>query len=45
VHWAHNPAPAWLDVATAPNVPYDKAPEKLTPKGPSLHAPGEEGFR
>ncbi len=45
VRWAHNPAPAWKDVAEAPNVPYDKAPEKITPRGPSLHEHGEEGFR
>ena len=33
VHWAHNPAAAWADVAEAPNVPVDKAPEKITQKG------------
>jgi len=45
VKWAHNPAPAWLDVTTATNVPFDKAPEKLEKRGPKLHAPGERGFR
>jgi trehalose utilization protein len=45
VRWAHNPARPWKDVAKAPNVPYNKAPEKITPKGPTLHRPGEEGFR
>lgn len=45
VHWAHNPAPAWTDVSDAPNVPVDKAPEKIEQKGPSLHKPGEEGYR
>ena len=45
VHWAYNPANAWADVAEAPNVPHDKAPEKITPRGPSLHKSGEEGFR
>jgi trehalose utilization protein len=45
VHWARNPAPAWRDVAKASNVPHDRAPEKITPKGPSLHRPGEEGYR
>ncbi|MFO1141366.1 MAG: ThuA domain-containing protein [Amaricoccus sp.] len=45
VHWAYNPAAAWTDVAEAPNVPHDKAPEKITPRGPSLHKAGEEGFR
>lgn len=45
VRWAHNPAPAWTDVADAPNVPADKAPEPITPQGGALHAPGEEGYR
>lgn len=45
VHWAYNPAAAWRDVAEAPNVPHDQAPEKIVPKGPSLHKPGEEGYR
>ncbi len=45
VRWAHNPLPRWTDVGDAPNVPYDKAPEPLTPAGGSLHAAGEEGYR
>ncbi len=45
VQWAHNPGPAWKDVAEAPNVPFDKAPEKITPRGGSLHQAGEEGYR
>jgi trehalose utilization protein len=45
VRWAHNPAEPWRDVADAPNVPHDRAPEKITPRGPSLHTPGEEGYR
>ncbi len=45
VRWAHNPARPWTDVADAPNVPFDKAREKLTPKGASLHKAGEEGYR
>ena len=45
VHWAYNPAAAWTDVHEAPNVPVDKAPEKITEKGPKLHKAGEEGFR
>jgi trehalose utilization protein len=43
--WAWNPARPWKDVAKAPNVPYGRAPEKITPKGPTLHRPGEGGFR
>lgn len=45
VRWARNPAPAWKDVGVAPNVPIDRAPEKIVQKGGSLHAKGEEGFR
>lgn len=45
VEWAYNPAPAWTSVAEAPNVPVEKALEKLVEKGPKLHAHGEEGFR
>jgi trehalose utilization protein len=45
VRWAHNPLPAWTDVGAAPNVPVERAPEPLTRKGGSLHAPGEEGYR
>ncbi len=45
VEWAYNPAPAWAAIANAPNVPVDKALEKLVEKGPKLHAHGEEGFR
>lgn len=44
VHWARNPV-AWPDVGDAPNVPHTEAPEPLQPKGPSLHRPGEAGFR
>lgn len=44
VHWAA-PEGSWLDVAKAPNIPWDKAPEKITPQGPTLHKAGEAGFR
>jgi trehalose utilization protein len=43
--WAHNPAPAWTDIAQAPNVPVEKAREKLAARGERLHAEGEPGFR
>ena len=43
--WAHNPAPRRTGVTDAPNVPADKAPEKIEVRGPSIHAEGEEGFR
>ena len=45
VHWAYNPAPAWADIAAAPNVPIEKALEPLTQKGAKLHAAGEAGYR
>ncbi|WP_102960187.1 ThuA domain-containing protein [Mangrovicella endophytica] len=45
VRWAYNPAPAWVDVAAAPNVPVERAPEPIVRKGPSLHKGGEEGYR
>jgi trehalose utilization protein len=45
VRWAHNPAPAWTEVADAPNVPIERALEPLTQKGGSLHRPGEVGLR
>jgi len=45
VRWAHNPAPAWKDIAKAPNAPIETAREKLVEKGFKLHQHGEEGFR
>jgi trehalose utilization protein len=45
VKWAANPAPAWAGITNAPNVPVDKAPEKIVEQGPKLHAPGEAGLR
>ncbi|MDP8995945.1 MAG: ThuA domain-containing protein [Pseudomonadota bacterium] len=43
--WAYNPAKPWKGIHAAPNVPHDKAPVPLKVKGPTLHAPGEEGFK
>ena len=45
VHWAHNPAARLADPTDAPNVPVDKAPEKIEERGETLHAAGEAGFR
>ena len=45
VRWAHNPLPRISGVTDAPNVPADKAPEPVETRGPSLHKPGEQGFR
>ena len=45
VKWAHNPASAWTSITNAPNVPTEKAPEKLKQKGPRLHKNGELGLK
>lgn len=45
VKWAHNPQPAIADPNAAPNIPVDKAPEKIEERGPKLHAHGEKGLR
>jgi trehalose utilization protein len=42
VHWAR-PDGVWID--SCPNVPVEKAAEKITPKGPTMHKPGEAGYR
>lgn len=42
VRWAR-PQGTWID--SCPNVPVDKAPEKIVEKGPRLHKEGEEGYR
>jgi len=45
VHWANNPQARVRDITAAPNVPVDKAPEKIQERGTKIHAEGEEGFR
>jgi trehalose utilization protein len=45
VKWAHNPARRIADPNDAPNVPVDRAPEKIVERGPKLHAHGEKGLR
>ena len=45
VRWANNSAGAWPGVHDAPNVPVDKAIEKIEERGPRLHKHGEAGFR
>lgn len=45
VKWAANPAERLRNVTDAPNVPVEKAPEKIEMRGPSVHKPGEKGFR
>ena len=37
VHWAYNPAPAWVGIVKAPEVPADQAPVPLTVKGARVH--------
>ena len=43
--WAANPAPAWTNVADAPNRPIAEALEPLEARGGSLHKAGEAGYR
>jgi trehalose utilization protein len=45
VKWAHNPLSRIENPTDAPNVPVEKAPEKIEARGPSLHKPGEKGLR
>lgn len=42
VAWAR-PDGKWID--TCPNVPVEKAPEKITERGPHMHKSGEAGYR
>jgi trehalose utilization protein len=43
VHWAAPEGSRWID--TCPNVPVEKAAEKITARGPQMHKPGEAGYR
>lgn len=43
VQWARPDGPVWKDAA--PRIPAENAPEPLVVKGPSVHKPGEAGFR
>jgi len=43
VHWARPEARPWID--SCPNVPVEKAPEKLTARGGTIHEPGKPGLR
>lgn len=45
VNWAYNPQPDIADPTDAPNVPTESAPEKITDRGPKLHAHGDKGLR
>lgn len=45
VHWAYNPMARISDPNAAPNVPVDRAPEKIEERGPKLHKAGETGLR
>ena len=44
VKWAA-PDGVWAQPLEAPNVPIEKAPEKLEDQGEHLHKPGDKGFR
>lgn len=41
VHWAVNPQPRVAGVTTGRNVPVDRAPETIEPRGPALHSGGK----
>jgi trehalose utilization protein len=43
VHWARPEGSAWVD--SCPNVPIEKAAEKISQQGASLHKAGEQGYR
>ena len=43
VHWARPEGSRWID--TCPNIPVERAPEKITARGPAMHKPGEAGYR
>lgn len=45
VKWAHNPLPRIAAPTDAPNVPVEKAPERIEERGPKLHGAGEKGLR
>ncbi len=45
VKWAANPAPALTGIINAPNRPVKEALEPIVERGPTLHEPGEIGFR
>lgn len=45
VNWAYNPQARIAKPTDAPNVPVEKALEKIEERGPKLHDDGEEGFR
>ena len=45
VKWAHNPMARVAKPTDAPNVPVDKAPEKIEERGPKLHQSGQQGLR
>lgn len=43
VRWARPEGPVWKD--EAPNIPWEKALERITPQGATLHKAGDAGFR
>jgi len=45
VNWAYNVQGTYKAIHDAPNVPVEKALEKIVERGPKLHAAGEEGLR
>ena len=45
VKWAYNPQNRQTSIHDAPNVPVEKALEKIEERGPKLHQAGEAGYR
>ncbi|MCP4385452.1 MAG: trehalose utilization protein ThuA [Hyphomicrobiales bacterium] len=45
VRWAFNPAKPLTGITDAPNRPVAEALEPIAERGPSLHVPGEAGFK
>ncbi len=43
VRWARPEGGCWVDAC--PNIPPERAPEPITVRGPTIHKPGEEGYR
>jgi trehalose utilization protein len=44
VHWAAS-ARRWHTIGEAPNIPVNAALEPIVERGPTIHAPGQAGFR
>ncbi len=43
--WAYSPLPRLEGIIEGPNVPVDQALERISERGPKVHAPGQSGYR